>query len=122
GPVGDQAADVLMVASLAHDHDLRFEAADLERSYSWFTSGPRGLVLASADGGATRSFARPGTFAVVALPWYAVFGPRGILVFNCLLCLALASFAWNLRGAGGDAGGLYALGFVLGSAALAFVL
>ena len=122
GPLGDEATEALMVASLAHDHDLRFDAADLERSYSWFTSGPRGLALGSADGGVTRRFARSPVFAVVAWPWYAVFGPRGILLLNALLCVALAGFAWRLRGAGGDSGGLYAIGFVIGSAALGYAL
>src|SRR6476646_405657 len=69
-PLGDEATEALKVASLWHDHDLRVDAVDLDRSYRTFRAGPDGLVLTSTDGGATRRFAGPIAFTVLALPWY----------------------------------------------------
>ncbi|MEO8505122.1 MAG: hypothetical protein ABI609_14575 [Acidobacteriota bacterium] len=121
-PLGDEATEALKIASLWHDHDLRVDAADLDRSYLTFHSGPEGLVLTSTDGGVTRRFAGPIAFTLLALPWYAVFGFKGVVFFNALLILGAAALAWRLRDGAGDAGGLFAVGFVLGSAALGYAL
>lgn len=122
GPLGDEATDALLVASLWHDHDLRAEPRDFDRAYAAFATGPRGLVLASADGGQLRRFARPIAYALFALPAYALFGFPGLALLNAVLLLAVAALAWRLRGTAGDAAGLYAIGFVVGSAALGYAL
>ncbi len=120
GPLGDEATEALSIASLWRDHDLRFEPADLERSYTLYQSGPRGLRLRSGDGGGTRTLATALPYVLAAVPAYAVLGDRGVVGFNACLFLLVAGVAWKLRGTAGDSGGLYAIGFVVGSAMLGY--
>lgn len=118
GPQAGEATPVLILASLRHDRDLRFEAADLARSYRVWNGGPAGLALHSPDGGATYRFAAPLAYPLAALPAYLLFGVRGLALFNAVLYLALvAGGAWLLRGERG-AVGLFLAGSFFASLAL----
>lgn len=94
GPVGEEATHVLMAQSLWHERDLTFDHRDLLRSYHVWDRGPDGLTLRSADGGRSMRYGEPFLYALAALPFYAVLGVQGLLVFNMALWLALLAGAW----------------------------
>ncbi len=122
-PTGDEATSVLLVQSLWHDHDAAFREADLARAAKIWDGGPAGLTLFTNDGGKTLRYGRPLAYPVAALPFYAVFGLRGIALFNMALFLAMAGAAlWLLREEpGGPSGGsLFVSGFFFASAAFAY--
>lgn len=87
--IGDASNYVLMADSLLHDRDLRYDRADLERAEALqFGDHPAGLMLVrAADGSYT--YGKPVVYPLIALPFYAVFGPRGFLALNGLLLAAL---------------------------------
>ncbi len=96
GPVADEAAYTLMAASLWHDHDLNFDARDLDRAYRIWDQGPNGIILFTKNGGASMYFGKPYVYSAAAIPFYLVFGPQGFLVFNMALYLAMLATAWWL--------------------------
>lgn len=96
GPVADEAAYVLIAGSLWHDHDLNYDQRDLDRAYQIWDQGPYGLILFTRDGGETMYFGKPFVYSAAALPFYAVFGPQGLMVFNMALFLAMFFTAWWL--------------------------
>lgn len=96
GPVADEAAYVLIAGSLWHDHDLNYDIRDLDRAYKIWDQGPYGLILFTRDGGETMYFGKPYVYSAAALPFYAVFGPQGLVVFNMALYLAMFGTAWWL--------------------------
>ena len=87
-PYGDQSAHLLATMSLWHDHDLRFDAADLQRFDAQFpkAGGPRGAYFKQV-GERQFYFAKPVLYAVFAAPLYGLFGTAGFIVLN-LLALA----------------------------------
>jgi hypothetical protein len=118
-PVGDEATPVMMVQSLWHDHDLTYRQADLDRAQALWGGGPAGLTLFTDDGGRTLRYGRPLAFPLAALPFYAVFGVRGIALLNMALFLAMAIAAlWLLWE--DDGAPLFVAGFFFASAALAY--
>ncbi len=118
-PVGDEATPVMMVQSLWHDHDLTYRQADLDRAQALWGGGPAGLTLFTNDGGKTLRYGRPLAYPLAALPFYAVFGVRGIALLNMALFLAMAIAAlWLL--AEDDGSPLFVAGFFFASAALAY--
>lgn len=118
GPQAGEATPTLILESLRHDRDLRFEAGDLARSYRLWNGGPAGLALHSPDGGATYRFAAPLAYPLAALPAHALLGARGLPLLNLALYLAMvAGGAWLLRGERGAAG-LFLAGSFFASAAL----
>jgi hypothetical protein len=118
GPQAGEATPALILDSLRHDRDLRFEAGDLARSHRVWNGGPAGLALHSPDGGATYRFAAPLAYPLAALPAYVLFGARGLPLLNMALYLAMvAGCAWLLRGERGAAG-LFLAGSFFASAAL----
>ncbi|MFL6195742.1 MAG: hypothetical protein ACJ75H_16310 [Thermoanaerobaculia bacterium] len=119
-PTGDEATHVMMVQSLWHDHDLSYEREDLERAARIWDGGPAGLTLFSGDGGKTLRYGRPLAYPLAALPFYALFGVRGIALLNMALFLAMAAAAlWTDPDEPGPPP-LLAAGFFLGSAAFAY--
>ncbi len=118
-PAGDEATSVLMVQSLWHDHDLTYGQADLDRAEALWAGGPAGLTLFTNDGGKTPRYGQPIAYPLAALPFYAVFGVRGIALLNIALFLAMAIAAlWLLaEGAGAP---LLVAGFFFASAAFAY--
>ncbi len=118
-PAGDEATSVMMVQSLWHDHDLTYRQADLDRAQALWANGPAGLTLFTNDGGKTLRYGRSLAYPLAALPFYAVFGVRGIALLNMVLFLTMAIAAlWLLAE---DAGApLFVAGFFFASAALAY--
>ena len=97
GPVADEAAYALIAGSLWEDHDLNYDHRDLKRAYQIWDQGPYGLILFTRDGGETMYFGKPYVYSAAALPFYALFGPQGLVVFNMALYLAMFfTAAWLL--------------------------
>jgi hypothetical protein len=87
--LADASSHVLMADSLLHDHDLRYEPGDLARAHALhFEDLPAGLFLVR-HGDARWTYGKPVPYAFAALPWYALFGPRGFLGLNGMLLAAL---------------------------------
>ena len=95
--------------SLARDLDLRYERGDLERVRAEYPGGPQGLFLKRASGGLTIDraagfpwlrrvrpdegrlyYAKAFAYPLLAAPFVAVLGTRGLLVANALAALARA--------------------------------
>ncbi|MGM9428183.1 hypothetical protein [Hydrogenophaga sp. MI9] len=89
-PYGDQSAHLLATMSLWHDHDLRFDAVDLQRFDAQFpkADGPRGAYFKQV-GESQFHFAKPVLYAVFAAPLYGLFGTAGFIVLNLLALGAL---------------------------------
>lgn len=121
GPVADEATYVMMAQSLWHDHDLRYEDRDLVRAYQLWDHGPHGLILFTTDGGETMFYGKPYVYSLAALPFYALFGVQGMVIFNMLLFLAMAGLGWWSWRREEGAVGLYVAGFFLASASLIYV-
>lgn len=115
-PTGDEATSVLIVQSLWHDRDVAFREADLARAVKIWDGGPSGLTLFTNDGGKTMRYGRPLAYPLAALPFYGVFGLRGIALFSMTLFLAMAGAAlWLFREES-----LLVSGFFFASAAFAY--
>ncbi|HXT22192.1 MAG TPA: hypothetical protein VN923_15675, partial [Thermoanaerobaculia bacterium] len=86
----DEAAYFGMALSLAYDGDLAFTARDVDRFFTEFPYQPvNNLILMSADGWRTVSYAKPFVYSLFAAPFARVAGARGILFFNTLLLVAM---------------------------------
>ncbi|HXO22088.1 MAG TPA: hypothetical protein VOA87_19395 [Thermoanaerobaculia bacterium] len=121
GPQADEAAYVMMAQSLWHDHDLTYDHRDLFRAYRLWDQGPYGVVLSTTDGGKTMHYGKPFIYSLAALPFYAVFGVQGLVVFNMALFLAMFwSACWFFRAESGYVG-LYLAGFFFASVAYNYV-
>jgi hypothetical protein len=121
GPIADEPAYVLMTQSLWHDHDLAFDKRDLDRAYAVWDNGPNGLILSTRDGGKTLRYGKPFIYPLAAVPFYAVFGVQGMVIFNMALFLAMLWAAWWFwRDQSGHVG-LYLGGFFFASAAFGYV-
>jgi hypothetical protein len=114
---GDSSTYYAMAWSLARDLDLRYEARDLERVVSEYPGGPQGIFLKKASGGLTVDaaagfpwvrrvrggearlyYAKAFLYPVLAAPFVAILGTRGLLLANgLLLALALVLAASLLR-------------------------
>jgi hypothetical protein len=102
----DEATYVSMALSVAHDGDLRFEKADLDRFLAIYPRGPEGiflkraytvrpvvgarwpfLSLASTPVATTTrlAYGKAFIYPVIAAPFVALGGVGGLLVFNVLL-------------------------------------
>jgi len=86
----DEAAYFGMALSLAYDGDLAFTARDVDRFFTEFPFQPvNNLILMSADGWRTVSYAKPFVYSLFAAPFARLAGARGILFFNTSLLLAM---------------------------------
>jgi hypothetical protein len=117
---GDGATYYAMAWSLALDHDLRYEARDLERIRREYPNGPQGLFLKRSSGGLTLDpdggfpwtrrvrpdekrlyYAKAFAYPLVAAPLVRLFGTRGLLLTNAAalgLALVLGFFVLRRRG------------------------
>ena len=114
---GDGATYYAMAWSLARDFDVRYEAADLARIRAEYPGGPSGVFLKRAAGGITIDgaagfpwlrrvradegriyYAKALAYPMLAAPFVAVLGTRGLTLANgLLLSLALALAVATLR-------------------------
>jgi hypothetical protein len=124
GPVADEAAYVMMTQSLWHDHDLTYDHRDLLRAYRLWDQGPYGVILFTKDGGKTMHFGKPFAYSLAAVPFYAVFGAQGLVVFNMAIYLAMFFAAlWYFRRFHPDTGSVtvFLAGFFFASVSLVYV-
>ena len=126
GPIGDEPAYVMMTQSLWHDHDLAYDHRDLLRGYRAWDQGPNGVILFTSDGGKSMFFGKPYVYSLAAVPFYALFGVQGMVVFNMALYLAMlwgAVWFWQRPERSGKAGsaGIFLGGFFFASAAFCYV-
>jgi hypothetical protein len=121
GPIADEPAYVMMTQSLWHDHDLSYDKRDLDRAYRLWDQGPTGLILSTRDGGRTLRYGKPFVYPLAAVPFYAVFGVQGMVVFNMALFLAMAWGAWWFWRRESGHVGLYIGGFFFASVAFSYV-
>src|SRR6202023_1347589 len=63
-------------------------------AYRIWGPGPNGLILATRDSGKTMHYGKPFVYPLAAVPFYAVFGVQGLVVFNMALFLAMLWAAW----------------------------
>ena len=87
---GDASDYVMMTMSLAHDGDLVYERADLDRVLATRPEGtdyPAGLFLIRGETGRFFVGGHSFYYPMLAVPFYLVFGLRGFLVLNGLLWL-----------------------------------
>lgn len=120
GPVADEAGYLMLTQSLWHDHDLRYEEQDLKRAYQLWDQGPYGLILLTKDDGQTLFYGKPFVYPLFALPFYGIFGPQGLMIFNMALMLAMLWTGWHLFARDGRWHGLLVAGFLFGSAFFAY--
>lgn len=121
GPVADEAAYVMITESLWHDRDLAYDHRDLLRAYRLWDQGPYGMILFTRDGGQSMHYGKPYAYSLAALPFYALFGVQGHVVFNMALYLAMVLAAlWFFREEKGYAG-LFIAGFFFASVAFVYV-
>lgn len=86
----DEPAYFLAGLSLIHDGDLRCDQHDVQRAFNHYQYFPvDNLILASADGWQTVYFGKPYIYSLLAAPLAAIAGPRGYVVFNMLLLVAM---------------------------------
>jgi hypothetical protein len=121
GPIADEPAYVMMTQSIWHDHDLSFDRRDLDRAYRIWDQGPNGLILSSPDGGKTMRYGKPFVYPLAAVPFYALFGVQGMVVFNMALLLAMLWAAWWFWRKESGHVGLFLGGFFFASAAFCYV-
>ncbi len=121
GPVADEAAYVMITQSLWHDHDLAYDHRDLQRAYQLWDQGPYGLILFTRDGGKSMFYGKPYAYSLAAVPFYAVFGAQGMVIFNMALWLAMLWAAWWFFRDQKGATGLFLGGFFFASAAFCYV-
>ncbi len=126
GPIGDEPAYVMMTQSLWHDHDLAYDHRDLLRGYQAWDQGPNGVILFTSDGGKSMYYGKPYVYSLAAVPFYALFGLQGLVVFNMAMFLAMlwgAVWFWRRPERSGQAGmaGLFLGGFFFASAAFCYV-
>src|SRR6185436_1535240 len=121
GPVADEAAYLMITQSLWHDHDLQYDHRDLLRAYEIWDQGPNGLILFTRDGGKTMYYGKPYAYSLAALPFYAVFGVQGLVIFNMAVWLAMLFSAWWFLQDQQGPIGLFLAGFFFASAAFVYV-
>jgi hypothetical protein len=120
----DEAAYFGMALSLAHDGDLAFTGDDVDRFFVEFPFQPvNNLILMSADGWRTVSYAKPFVYSLFAAPFARLGGARGMLFFNTLLLVAMVWMGAAYLRRHNEAGiaALYASGFFVLSVGFAYV-
>src|SRR5688572_10450360 len=113
-----------MALSLAHDGDLAFTGDDVDRFFVEFPFRPvNNLILMSADGWRTVSYAKPFVYSLFAAPFARLGGARGMLFFNSLLLVAMVWMGASYLRRHNEAGiaALYASGYFVLSVGFAYV-
>lgn len=90
---GDEGTFLAMTESLVRDGDLRFDAADRSRIEADERPGAGTLILQRV--GETLSYSKPIVYPLIAAPFLAAGGERGLAVLNVLALLAAAAVAWR---------------------------
>jgi hypothetical protein len=80
---GDEGTYVAMAASLARDNDLAFGPADA----AWAARVPGGVAVILERTGQGIFYSKPILYPLLASPFFALFGARGLVVFNVLVLL-----------------------------------
>lgn len=94
--LADASNYVMMADSLWNDGDLAYEPKDFARARRLaFADLPAGLFLVEHPGGGL-TYGKPPSYALAALPFYAVFGVRGFFVLNGLLLAAVVTIGASL--------------------------
>jgi hypothetical protein len=124
----DAATYHAMAGSLAFDHDLDFEQADLDRVRADYPGGPQGLFLkrvAGRGGGTRLVYAKAFLYPAAAFPLVSVFGTaRGLILLNALVFVAALRLGYGeLRRATGAGAALAgALAVFLGGVTPVYLL
>ncbi|MCP4152982.1 MAG: hypothetical protein GY757_34940, partial [bacterium] len=95
GFFSDESGYFSITQSLVHDFDIKYTKEDLQRIRIYFPSGPAGFFLKKgADGELyyAKSFAYP----LIAAPFLALLGVRGLLLLNGLMILLALLMAYLL--------------------------
>ena len=86
----------MIVQSLWHDHDLACATPDLDRAERLWEGARPASPCSPTTAARPCATAGPLAYPLAALPFYALFGPRGIALFNMALFLAMAGAAlWH---------------------------
>lgn len=120
----DEAAYLMMASSLAFDHDLRVEVADIDRLFEDFHYLPTSnVVLATTDGWQSVTYGKPWVYSALAAPFVRVLGSNGLIAFNMLLFVGMIVAGSRLLAERDPEGyaGVFAAGFLLLSNAWAYV-
>ncbi len=120
--VGDEPTYLMQAASLAFDGDLLYTAADLERFVALWGVRPDGLILDSADDGATIRFSKPAAYAMAVAPFVRLAPLRGARWGNLFyLAVAAALVTLVLERRLGPAAALWVATWIFASVAFAYV-
>lgn len=95
----DEGTFLAMVESLVHDRDLRFDERDEARILPHAEAPPRdprraraSLILERTPKGI--AYSKPIVFPLMAAPFHALFGERGLVLLNALALGAALLLAW----------------------------
>ncbi len=94
GVWGDEHTYLGMTASLARDGDLTFGERDREWAVGRPGGTPATLILQRM--GSDVSYSKPVVYALLAVPFYGLFGDSGLVVLNVLMLVAALIPAWLL--------------------------
>ncbi len=117
---GDEGTYLAMMESLARDGDLQFDRRDLARTQA--AEGGRTHLILQRHGDAV-SYSKPVLYAIVAAPFYALFGTQGPILLNALalgFALALA-YAYLRRLGNSGTAALVLVTFVGGAVLVPYV-
>lgn len=89
---GDEGTYVAMTESLVLDHDLRFTEADRLRALPDDGEPPRTVILQRTRSGI--GYSKSALYPLLAAPFYALFGERGLLLCNAAFLIVALLLAW----------------------------
>ncbi len=89
--IAEEATYFLMTRSLWEEGDLLWTWKDSRYAAAHHRGGLADVVLMTPDRGERVYFAKPYLYSIVAVPFYALLGTNGFLVFNALMFVLLAS-------------------------------
>jgi hypothetical protein len=84
GFFSDESTYFSIMQSLAYDHDLQYERADIIRIREHFWGGPTGIFLKKSRDGRL-FYAKSFVYPLAAAPFFRLFGTHGILLANGLM-------------------------------------
>ncbi|MDX1644499.1 MAG: hypothetical protein R3244_09105, partial [Thermoanaerobaculia bacterium] len=119
----DEPAYYMMALSLAFDHDLEVEVADIRRLTDEFPYLPvTNVILMTDDAWRTVYFGKPYIYPLLAAPAAALFGANGMVSFNMALTALMIGlgFLYLRRWNGEVLAAGFALGFFVLSSAFVY--
>ncbi|MGB3975657.1 MAG: hypothetical protein WBM02_06635 [bacterium] len=94
GFIGDSAVYYAMADSLAHDGDLRYTKADLQRITAEWPEGPQGVLLvANRDDPSIIHYAKPFLYSLIGAPFVRFLQSNGLLLLNALCFISIVLFS-----------------------------